>query len=454
MSGALQLQKTPLRQVSDVKSLLMNEQARNQLAAVAAKHMNPERMMRVVANAIRTTPKLQNCEPMSFLGALMQCASLGLEPNTILGHAYMIPFDKTINRGKPDERKITEVQLVIGYKGLIDLARRSGHITSLSANIHYADDDLWEYEEGTEAKLRHRPGPMGGQKLHAYAIAKFRDGGHAYVVLPWAHVMRIRDASQGYQTAKRYGKLDETPWVKHEDEMAKKTAIRALAKYLPLSVEFMDAMSVDETKADYRGFAMDPTQGVAMPESEDGETIEGDAVQPQIEKAADLQPAKKTRAEAQEEYRRQQAEKVAPPVARRPDENRANTETVEAKAILGGEPGGLQRDRLAEHAPASPAAQQRAQADVQAQAAAGDGQDEREETAAVGDLFGGEQSQAEVAAEINLMEIPTAKTIIDDAMEMGEGASRDLHANVLNILRQQQPEIYAALDAELSRIGG
>lgn len=252
------LQTTPLRQVKDVKSLLMNEQARQQLAMVAAKHMNPERMMRVVANAIRTTPKLGQCEPISFLGALMQCASLGLEPNTILGHAYLIPFE--------NKRKgIIEVQVVVGYKGLIDLARRSGHITSLSANIHYSDDDLWEYEEGTEARLRHRPGNMQGEKLHAYAIAKFRDGGYAYVVLPWAHVMAIRDASQGYKTAIRFNKKD-TPWIAHEDEMAKKTAVRALSKYLPLSVEFVDAITVDEHNADYRSFALDPTAGVSVDE--------------------------------------------------------------------------------------------------------------------------------------------------------------------------------------------
>lgn len=268
----MQLIKTPLGQVREVKHLLMNENARAQLSAVAAKHMNPERMMRVTANAIRTTPKLAQCEPMSFLGALMQCAALGLEPNTVLGHAYMIPFE---NRKKG----VTEVQVVVGYKGLIDLARRSGHITSLSANIHFSDDEMWEYEEGTEARLRHRPGPQRGDKLAAYAIAKFKDGGHAYVVLPWAKVMEIRDSSQGYQTAKRFGKLNDTPWVKHEDEMAKKTAIRALAKYLPLSVEFMEAVEVDDTRADYAAFAFDPSAGVHV----DGDDI--------IDGAADEAPA-------------------------------------------------------------------------------------------------------------------------------------------------------------------
>lgn len=261
----------PLRQVDSVQHLLQNDQARAQLAAVAAKHMSPERLMRVTANAIRTTPKLQNCQPLSFLGALMQCAALGLEPNTVLGHAYLIPFD---NSRKIDGKwvKIPEVQLIIGYKGLIDLARRSGHITSISANIHYDDDELWEYEEGTEAKLRHIPGAQEGKPLHAYAIAKFVEGGHAYVVLPWSRVMKIRDGSSGWKSAVQYGKTEKSPWFTHEEAMAKKTAIRALSKYLPLSVEFQDAVQIDTDpggRVDYAKFAMNP---------EDGATIEGEIV--------------------------------------------------------------------------------------------------------------------------------------------------------------------------------
>jgi recombination protein RecT len=324
------LKDVPLRQVQNVKDLLISKQAGQQLAAVAARHMNPERMMRVVANAIRTTPKLQQCEPISFLGALMQCASLGLEPNTILGHAYLIPFDKTVDRGTEKERKITEVQLVVGYKGLIDLARRSGHITSIHAGIHYSDDGLtgglWEYEEGTEAKLRHRNGDMAGKKLHAYAIAKFKDGGHAYVVLPWAHVMKIRDGSQGYQTAKRYNKLKDTPWVAHEDAMAKKTAIRALAKYLPLSVEFADAMTVDEQSLNYRSFAMDPTQGLlpddVLPEGDDPDMVEGTAEQVKPGKSAldvgkenAARDAEKAKEQAKPEQGGEAASEEKPPVA-------------------------------------------------------------------------------------------------------------------------------------------
>ena len=238
----------PLKKVPSVRHLLVNDEARQQLATVAAKHMNPERMMRLMANAVRTTPKLGECNPLSLLGALMTCASIGLEPNTVLGHAYLIPFKN-------------DVQLVIGYKGLVDLARRSGHITSISSGVHYDDDEFWEYEEGTEAKLRRVPGPEEGKKLHAYAIAQFKDGGHAYVVLPWARVMKIRDNSDGWKSAVRYNKTQRSPWFTHEDEMAKKTAVRALAKMLPLSTEMASAISLDERPADYRKHALEGAHG-------------------------------------------------------------------------------------------------------------------------------------------------------------------------------------------------
>lgn len=277
--------RKPLRQVGSVKELLMNDMAREQLATVAAQHMNPSRLMRVTANAIRTTPKLQECEPVSFLGALMQCAALGLEPNTVLGHAYLVPF-------RNNKKGITEVQVIIGYKGLIDLARRSGHITSLSANVHYSDDELWDYEEGTDSRLRHRPGPQDGEKIHAYAIARFKDGGHAYVVLPWSQVMKVRDGSQNWQTAVRYNSTDRNPWKTHEDEMAKKTAVRALAKYLPLSVEFMDAVQIDHdggSHVDYASFAADPEGGPVI----DGEVAgENDSEPPANDDPAPKKPAK------------------------------------------------------------------------------------------------------------------------------------------------------------------
>lgn len=314
MNAISKIQKKPLGAVRNVKELLYNAQARSQLEQVAASHMNPERMMRLMANAVRTTPKLAECDPMSLLGGLMTCASLGLEPNTVMGHAYLIPFQ---NRRKG----ITEVQLVLGYKGLIDLARRSGHITSIAANIHYSDDELWDYEEGTEARLRHIPGPQEGEKLHAYAIAKFKDGGHAYAVLPWAKVMSVRDGSQGWQTAVKYNNTKTLPWHLHEDAMACKTAIRALAKMLPLSVEMRDAISLDGQKANFRGFALDPA---TAPEVDDDDlTIDGEAVEEEAAPETEEQP------EAPKEEKPAEKQPEEAPDAHESEENALTARIIE-----------------------------------------------------------------------------------------------------------------------------
>ena len=268
------LMKTPLRQVRGVRELLMNEQARDQLAMVAAKHMNPERMMRVVANAIRTTPKLQECEPLSFLGALMHCASMGLEPNTPLGHAYLIPFE--------NKRKgVTEVQVVIGYKGFIDLARRSGQLASIHGDVVYSDDEVWSHEYGSNQHLRHRPGPRKGTRLGAYCHVKLNLGdgitaeGHRFMTMEEIIAHR-NQYSQGWKTAVRFNKTADSPWNEANpafEAMAIKTVVRALANRgeLPMSIEFMEAMNSDEQQADYRAFAMDHTAGLTI-ESEPEET--------------------------------------------------------------------------------------------------------------------------------------------------------------------------------------
>lgn len=264
MNGQItRVEDRPLRQVGSVRELLVNRQAQSQLATVAAKHMNPERMMRVVANAIRTTPQLQEAEPMSLLGALMTCASLGLEPNTPLGHAYLIPFRRKKKDAEGRWQSITEAQLIIGYKGFADLARRSGQVINLHADVVYDDDHEFSYEYGSNQHLRHRPGPRKGQMLGAYCYVRLKEGeGHVYMTRD--EILAVRDKSQGWQTAKQFDKTAQSPWVVHEPRMWAKTALRRLANSgeLPMSIEFLNAYQVDDAPADYRAFAMDPTIGI------------------------------------------------------------------------------------------------------------------------------------------------------------------------------------------------
>lgn len=270
MSTAI-VSKTPLRQIKDVRELLSNENARNQLASVAAKHMNPERMMRVVANAIRTTPKLQEAEPLSMLGALMSFAALGLEPNSPLGHGYLIPFENK-------RKNVIEVQAIIGYKGYIDLARRSGMLVSIHADVVYDDDEHFSHEYGSNQHLKHIPGPRKGQKAGAYCHIKVKSGdltGEGHVYMAGNEIVGVRDKSQGWQTAKRFGKTAESPWMAHENRMWAKTAVRRLANSgeLPMSTEFVTAMEIDESRVDYAAYALNPADGVVI-EGEAGEATE------------------------------------------------------------------------------------------------------------------------------------------------------------------------------------
>ncbi len=114
--------------------LLADPKIKAQMALALPKHMTADRLARIATTEIRKIPKLAACDQASFLGAIMQCAQLGLEPGGALGHAYLIPFDKRQKVNGRWETVSTEAQLIIGYRGMIDLARRSGQILHISAH--------------------------------------------------------------------------------------------------------------------------------------------------------------------------------------------------------------------------------------------------------------------------------------------------------------------------------
>jgi len=219
--------------MGNVKAFFDSQKAT--LAAVLPKHVSPDRMLKIALGALRTTPKLMEARTDTLLGAIIQCAQLGLEPNTPLGHAYLIPFQ---NRNK----NLTEVQIVFGYKGLIDLARRSGQIISISAHEVREFDDF-SYEYGLDEKLVHRPS-MGerGRVIAFYAVAKLVGGGYAFEVMSAQDVNNIRDASQNYKFARDKA---TTVWGQHYVEMGRKTVLRRLFKFLPVSIELASAVTMD-----------------------------------------------------------------------------------------------------------------------------------------------------------------------------------------------------------------
>lgn len=215
-----------------IAGLLTDPKIKQQMALALPKHMTADRLARIALTEVRKVPALGRCDQASFLGAIMQCAQLGLEPGGALGHAYLLPFE---NRKKG----ITEVQFIVGYRGMIDLARRSGQILSLEARAVY-ETDYFKVSLGLNPDLQHEPNwdaADRGQLRFVYAVAKLKDGGTQFEVMSRAEVERVRSQSKAGQSG---------PWVSHFEEMAKKTVIRRLFKYLPVSIELATAVGLDE----------------------------------------------------------------------------------------------------------------------------------------------------------------------------------------------------------------
>jgi recombination protein RecT len=211
------------------------ETYKGEIQRALPRHMTADRMARIALTEFRKNPNLMKCDPASLFGAVIQCAQLGLEPGGALGHAYLIPFE---NRKKG----ITEVQFIIGYRGMIDLARRSGQIVSLEAHAVY-EGDQFVCEFGLESTLKHVPDWQNANRTKddklqfVYAVAKLKDGGTQFEVMSRAEVIAIRARSRTASSG---------PWVTDFPAMALKTVIRRLFKYLPVSVEMQQAVGLDE----------------------------------------------------------------------------------------------------------------------------------------------------------------------------------------------------------------
>lgn len=209
--------------------LVKNRQA---IEAALPRHLSADRLLRIALTEVRKNPDLGTCEPMSFLGAVVQAAQLGLEPGSALGHAYLVPF-----HNKRTGRR--EVQMIPGYRGFIDLARRSGQILSISAKAVY-DCDHFVYSFGLSDQLEHKPAslrPKGAQLIAVYSIARLKDGGHQFEVMSRDEIEAIRKRSKA---------ADSGPWSTDYEAMAIKSVVRKLFKFLPVSVEIQKAVSLDE----------------------------------------------------------------------------------------------------------------------------------------------------------------------------------------------------------------
>jgi recombination protein RecT len=202
----------------------MIDRMRPEIQRALPKHLDADRVARIALTTLRQTPELARCTPESFLGALMTCSQLGLEPGPH-GEAYHVPYGRVCT-------------FIPGYRGLIKLMYQSGQIASVAAEtVHEADH--FEVHYGSERRIVHARPPLGvdrGKALGWYALAKFKDGAEAFVVMDRPEVERIRARSKAAKSG---------PWTTDYDPMAKKTCLRQLAKWVPLSAELATALSQD-----------------------------------------------------------------------------------------------------------------------------------------------------------------------------------------------------------------
>lgn len=252
----------------------INNQA-GRFTAVLPEHFNATRFTNLVLTAVKSKPQLMECfnteaGKMSLLLAAMLAAEVGIEPDTPLQEGWLLP--------RRNGQRM-ECQLSIGYQGLIKLARQSGEIKSITAQVVHENDDF-DYGFGLEGDtFHHKPahGPRG-ELTHAYAIARYKDGGYNFVVLDQADVERRRAKSDSWKGEKSRA---YSPWTTSTEAMWRKSAIRELAKWMPKSALMVKAMGNEERTLTFD----DDGTIIAIPEAEIIETGEA---------AGELEPAADT----------------------------------------------------------------------------------------------------------------------------------------------------------------
>ncbi|MHB9304167.1 recombinase RecT [Fusobacterium polymorphum] len=195
-----------------------------QFATALPKHINSDRFVRIAITTIRQNPKLAQCNQESLLGALMVSAQLGLEPG-VLGQCYLIPYGR-------------ECQFQIGYKGMIELLRRSGQLKDIYAYSVYENDEF-EMTYGLNRDLKHKPNLQDrGNFVGCYCVAVLKDDARAF-----EYMTKEEIEAHGKKFSKTYG---NGPWKSDFEAMAHKTVVKKMLKWLPVSVEFLEMANKDE----------------------------------------------------------------------------------------------------------------------------------------------------------------------------------------------------------------
>ncbi|MDW8100823.1 MAG: recombinase RecT [Anaerolineae bacterium] len=191
------------------------------------------RLRRAVLNLLHTSPDLLSCDHKSIICCVLQAAYLNLDPSPALGHVYFVPFEDS-------HRGVKEAQLLIGYKGWMELAYRSGQVTAISAQVIRSCDE-YQISLGTQPQLIHVPKPPkeSDDVVAAYAVAKLEGAGVVFDIVWRYELEKIRERS-------RAAKSPRSPWNTDFEAMCRAKAIRRLVRWLPKTLKVQEAVTTDE----------------------------------------------------------------------------------------------------------------------------------------------------------------------------------------------------------------
>lgn len=219
-----------------------------QIAAALPRHMTAERLIRIAVSTVSQTPLLQKCDPYTLCGAVVQASILGLEPNSVLGEAYLVPYWNT-------KASRYEAQLQVGYKGHCKLARNSGEIAMIDAQPVRANDDF-DFQKGDTQTLRHKWAKSGarGDLLGYWAGYRTKAGEFSFEYWPMEEILDHRDhysrgafvTENGKRVLKDGQPVLQGPWADSPDWMCRKTVLIQVLKLAPKSVHMQTAIDLDE----------------------------------------------------------------------------------------------------------------------------------------------------------------------------------------------------------------
>lgn len=249
-----------VKEVSPFERIMTDPRTIQAISKVADKALRPERLLQLARlTATQKGSKLAECRPGSIVGSLVTLAGLGLEPNTPEQLAFLIPR-KSRQKVNNQWVDVWECNPFVSARGYVDLLYRQPAVKSVKAEAIFEGDDF-DHEYGTNTYLSFKKNLKKdrGEVIGAFCFVQLEDG-QAFDVMTWSDIVRTRARSDTYRTlaaavesassdadrAKAQTKLDETPWVLWEDQMAAKSAIRRLIKQLKLSKTLAAAAALDD----------------------------------------------------------------------------------------------------------------------------------------------------------------------------------------------------------------